>query len=129
MRALLDTNAFLWFCADDHRLGDTARSVIIDRDNQIYLSVAAAWELSIKFAQQRVPALDQPPDRYVVARMAHYGFLPLVITMEHAFHAASLPAIHRDPFDRMMVAQAQAERFAIVTSDRHIAQYDVEVIW
>jgi PIN domain nuclease of toxin-antitoxin system len=73
--------------------------------------------------------MDEAPDSYVPARMSRYGFVALAIDLVHAFRVASLPLHHRDPFDRLLIAQAQIERLPILTSDPHFARYDVETIW
>lgn len=94
------------------------------------VSVVVAWEISIKAALNRMPELKGlTPEEYVPSRMRGYDFEPLSIAFAHAFRVAHLPSIHRDPFDRMLIAQAQVEGLPIVTSDANIARYDVEVIW
>lgn len=91
--------------------------------------MVTAWEIAIKYALGRIPELGDPPEVYIPARMDRYDFAPLAIAMAHAFQVAHLPPIHRDPFDRILVAQAQVERLPIVTADPNIGRYDVEVIW
>lgn len=129
MRALLDTRAFLWFNFRDPRLGSEALRVIADEDNEVLLSVVSAWEVAIKHARGRLPELPEPPATYVPSRASIQGFAVLPIGLTHALAAGGLPRIHADPFDRMLVAQAQVEGLAILTSDPHIGRYDVEVIW
>ena len=106
----------------------TAREFIGDGSNEVYLSAASAWEIAIKCAKGRL-TLPENPDRYVANRMAHYRFLPLPIQLSHALHVLKLPAIHEDPFDRLLIAQSQLENISIVTSDPEVAQYGVQVIW
>ena len=128
MRALLDTHAFVWWNSDDPRISQAARAVIGEADNEIFLSAASAWEIAIKYARGRLP-IPQPPARYVVNRMRRHQFRPLPIEIAHGVQVGSLPPIHRDPFDRLLVAQSQLEDLPILTSDPNIARYAVSVIW
>jgi len=129
LRLLLDTHTFLWASADDRRLSDSARGLIEDPTNTVYLSVVSAWEIAIKFARGRIPELTASPESYVPARVSDYSMEILPMLMPHAFRVAHLPHVHRDPFDRMLIAQAQVEGLPVVTSDTNIARYDVQVIW
>lgn len=129
MRALLDTHAFVWSETLDRRFSGAARTFIEDESNELYLSAVIAWEIGVKFAKGRLPELPESPQTYVTRRMALLRAEPLPIEVSHALQAASLPAIHADPFDRLLVAQAQLEGLAILTRDPNIAQYDVETIW
>ena len=123
MTILLDTHVLLWWLADDPSLGKVARRAIEDANNLIFVSAASIWEIVIKKALGK---LDLPASfREVLAAEA---FHPLDITREHAFQVASLPLHHRDPFDRMLVAQCQVEGLALVTNDPEIRKYDVQVI-
>ncbi len=128
MRALLDTYTFLWWNMDDPQLSAMARGILADGANEIFLSAASAWEIAIKYARGRIE-LPEPPERYVAARMAHYGFQALPIQISHALHVAELPPIHQDPFDRLLVAQSRLEDLPILTGDREIARYPTAVIW
>lgn len=107
----------------------SARSFIMDGANRLFVSAATSWEIAIKYARGRMPELPESPDSYVPSRMSRSGFEPLAIVMDHTFQVAHLPAIHRDPFDRLLIAQAQVERLPIVTNDPQVARYDIEVIW
>lgn len=128
MRALLDTHALLWWVADDLRLSADARSIIGDGANDILVSAAVAYEIGIKVAAGRLD-LPAPAEEYLPGRIESEAFEELPITLSHALRAAALPAIHRDPFDRLLVAQSQLEGLPIVTLDPLIGQYDVETIW
>lgn len=121
MRILLDTHAFLFWRIDD--LTDRAREVIADPDNEVYLSAASVWEISIK---QGIGRLTIPGD--VGEMAAEDGFLPLPITFNHAQLAGELPLHHRDPFDRLIIAQALCEGFVIATRDAAFAQYGAPLI-
>lgn len=120
-RLLLDTHVLLWWLADDRRLGESTRSLIADAANQIFVSAASAWEISIKMALGKI---DAPSDLADVVE--EEGFDRLSISFFHGQRAGSLPNIHRDPFDRMLVAQGQAEGLDIVTADQTIPKYGIK---
>ena len=129
MRALLDTHTFLWWTTSrGARISGIARELIEDADNELMLSVASIWEIAIKVASGRLE-LPGPIDDYLPDRMNRHDFSVLPVDARHALRVARLPPIHRDPFDRLLVAQAQVEGLPIVTSDPAVAQYDVETIW
>jgi len=128
MRALLDTHTFLWWNTDDPRLSATARECIAAMDNEIFLSAASAWEIAIKAARGRLE-LPEPPDRYVASRMVLHRFQALAVQASHALQTYYLPPLHQDPFDRLLVAQAQLEGVPLLTADPAIAQYDVPIVW
>ncbi len=128
MRAILDTHTFLWWNINDPMLSHVARDFIADGNNQVYLSAASAWEIAIKCALGRL-VLPENPDRYVTERMAYYHFLPLPIHLGHALQVYELPAIHQDPFDRLLIAQAQLEGIPLLSGDEEIYRYEVEFIW
>jgi len=128
LRALLDTHAFLWWNLDDPQLSASARAIIGDGQNEIFVSAASAWEIAIKVGKGRL-VLPESPERYVANRMAHSRFLALPIQLSHALHVATLPRIHEDPFDRLLVAQGQMEGLPILTADPEIARYPVEILW
>lgn len=127
MRALLDTHVFLWWNMDDPRLSDSIREIISDGRNELLLSAASAWEIAIKAGRGRL-TLPAPPQEYVADRLGLHGFRPLPISLGHALHVYNLPNHHRDPFDRLLVAQAQLEEIPILTADPVIARYDVKTI-
>jgi PIN domain nuclease of toxin-antitoxin system len=127
-RVLLDTHAFLWWDLDDERLSPHANEVMRNGRNQVFVSAGSIWEVAIKASKGR---LELPTDvrSYVVDRLRRYRWTPLPIDASHAVQAATLPPIHGDPFDRVLVAQAQLESIPIVTIDPAITRYDVETIW
>lgn len=129
MRVLLDSHVFLWWVSDAGRkLTARAIELIEDPATEVYVSAVTGFEVASKSARGR---LDLPvaPQTYVPNRMRRHGFLGLAIDLPHALRAAALPAIHRDPWDRLLVAQAQIEAMPIVTADPLIGQYDVDVVW
>jgi len=123
VRLLLDTHALLWWLADDVSLAPAAREAISTPDALVAVSAASAWEISIKKALGK---LEAPSD--LDTQIVHHQFTPLAITIAHALAAGSLPGHHHDPFDRMLVAQAQAEGLTIVTRDPRLALYGVATL-
>ena len=128
MRVLLDTNVFLWSNEDPDRLSSTARELVEDSTNYVFLSAVSAWEIAIKYEKGSLK-LPEPAHQFVIDRVFRLRLQPLNIELPHALRAGSLPPIHRDPFDRLLVAQSQLEGLPILTSDARIAAYGVEVIW
>lgn len=127
MRFLLDTHCWLWLQTAPDRFPPDALEALASPDNVLLLSSASAWEIAIKYALGRLP-LPDPPDRYVPLRMASSGTTALPVGVRHAVHVASLPSHHRDPFDRLLVAQAQLEELTLLTADAQLSAYDV-ALW
>ena len=123
MKILLDTHILLWWLADDQRLPSHAAATIQDPDTEVAVSAATAWEISIK---QAAGQLDAPDD--LLDAVAANDFGVLAITAAHAGAAGRLPPLHADPFDRMLIAQAQIEGFTLVSVDRRFSDYDVELL-
>lgn len=128
MKALLDTHAFLWWIMDDARLSASARKILTGGENEIFLSAASGWEIAIKSALGRL-TLPGGASGFVLEQLSENAILQLPVTLSHALHVAALPRIHRDPFDRLLVAQCKIENFSIITADRHIPKYGVKVVW
>lgn len=127
MRLLLDTRVLLWAAADSPKLGHTARALIGETSNTLIFSAASLWEVAIKSTLGR-------PDFKVDARLLRRGLLDngyeeLPITSQHAASVADLPAIHRDPFDRLLLAQARLEGVLLLTADATLAEYGAGVRW
>ena len=118
MRLLLDTHAFLWWCEDDPKLGVAEREAIRDGANEVFLSAASVWEMAIKQGLGRLQ-VPEPPS-VAAPRM---GIVPLPVAFAHAEATGSLPSLHRDPFDRLLVAQARTEGMTLVTHDPLIRVY------
>jgi PIN domain nuclease of toxin-antitoxin system len=128
MRLLLDTHAFLWWLDGSRRLPKRARALISDDANVIFVSAASAWEISTKARLGKLPgAIDVAAD--LAGIVTAQAFTPLDITILHAQRAGRLPGEHRDPFDRMLAAQAQIEDLPIVSNDAAFARFAVERIW
>jgi PIN domain nuclease of toxin-antitoxin system len=127
VRLLLDTHVFLWWISEDARLPVRARSQIASARNDVFLSAVSAWEIVAKAAPGRLE-LPEPPQRFIPAQLMSNGFEPLPLSLTHALAVAQLPDHHRDPFDRLLVAQAIVESIPIVTSDKTIARYPIKVV-
>lgn len=126
-RLLLDTQAFLWLHTDPARLGG-ARELLELNSTELLLSPASSWEIAIKWRLGKLP-LPEPPEAYIPERMRRAKIHSLPVTHAHTLGVSGLPDHHRDPFDRLLVAQATVEGVPIVTSDRLIRQYEVDVVW
>lgn len=124
MRVLLDTHALLWALADDERLSSSARELIVDETNDVLVSVVSAWEIAVK---RSLGKLEAPEDLESV--VAEAGFLHRLILFDDCKRLSTLPPLHRDPFDRMLVCQALEEGIPIVSRDKMISRYPVQTIW
>jgi len=122
----LDTHVFLWLLAEPDRLGEHIGS-LEDPSNELLLSAASSWEIAIKTQLGRLH-LPEDPKRFVPDRMRAIGAEPLPIEHNHALAVGELPPLHRDPFDRILVAQARGLRLTIVTADVNIARYEVDTL-
>jgi len=127
VRLLLDTQVWLWMLAAPERLSKKTRALVVSPGNELLLSAASAWEIAIKHALGKLQ-LPEAPEDYIPPLMARTGITPLPVHHRHALHVASLPAHHKDPFDRLLVAQAHLENLPILTADRAFRLYDVEVL-
>lgn len=128
LTALLDTHAFLWWVTDDPQLSPTARAAIADPANTILFSVASAWEIAIKAGTGRY-TLPERPEIYIPSRVASNGFTVLPIGMAHTLRTYALPPHHRDPFDRILIAQSMVEGVPIISVDSMVAAYGVPILW
>ncbi len=123
MRFLLDTHIWLWMQVSPERISAPVLDQLGEQENAVFLSAASSWEIAIKWALGKLP-LAQAPAEYVPRCLERQGVVGLPIQHRHALHTASLPPHHRDPFDRLLVAQAQLERLTLVTADEKLAAYD-----
>ena len=128
MRLLLDTHALIWWLAGDPSLSFNAKTAVVDPDNEVFVSAASAWEIATKYR------IGKLPDAAALARdihsaLARQGFIALPITIQHGQGAGSLPGPHRDPFDRMLIAQAIAAELVIVSNEAVFDRYGVRRLW
>lgn len=128
MRLLLDTHTFLWWITDSPELSLRVRDAIRDPENELFLSVASAWEIAIKADLGRIHLPDRP-DRFIPDQLTKNAVESLPVQMGHALYLSRLPAIHRDPFDRIIVSQSILEKMAVATRDADIAKYKVKTLW
>lgn len=128
MKILLDTHAFLWWIVDDPRLSSIARTIIADGNNDLFFSTASGWEIGIKTGLGRLE-LPSNLNEYIGDQLERNAMIVLPIQLSHALHVTRLPDHHKDPFDRMLIAQSQLENLTLLTRDRLIAKYNVNIIW
>ena len=127
-RLLLDTHTFLWWVDDAPELRGKARRAIADVNNECCLSMASCWEMAIKASLGKL-RLAKSVERFISEQLAANGFALLNITLGHAAKVEKLPFHHRDPFDRLLVAQAMTEKLIIVSADTVFSRYGVKVLW
>ncbi len=125
---LLDTQCWLWMQVAPQRFSASSLDLLRDPETELLLSAASSWEIAIKYALGRLN-LPLPPSRYVPERIMSSGVTPLSVEHGDALHVATLPPHHHDPFDRLLIAQAQVKKLTILTSDRQFGLYDVSVHW
>jgi PIN domain nuclease of toxin-antitoxin system len=128
VRILLDTHCWLWQILEPERLTASVQDMLSDGGNETYLSVASMWEIIIKSSIGKL-TLPLPPGEYIPSRLAAFGDLALTVEQPHVLRVAHLPPYHKDPFDRLLIAQAQSEGMSILTADALVAQYDVSILW
>ena len=128
MKILLDTHTFLWWNEASPRLSKKALVLLSDPANTLLVSVVSAWELVLKTQTGKL-RLPESPNVYIPTRMAHYAMHALPVTLAHVLASESLPLHHRDPFDRLLVAQATIENVPIVTADSEFRRYAIKVAW
>lgn len=128
MKYLLDTGVFLWSLGGVGNLNEKAQGLLVRNREEIYLSAASSWEISIKNAIGKLK-LPEPPQQYIPHRMSLLGLRALSITHSHALAVSELPGHHKDPFDRLLIAQARSEGMTLMTADPICAKYQLEILW
>ncbi|MCD4749599.1 MAG: type II toxin-antitoxin system VapC family toxin [Thermoanaerobaculales bacterium] len=128
MKVLLDTHSMFWWLANDRRLSPLAREIISDGRNRLIWSLASSWEIAVKVSVGKL-TIGRPLQQLFADIVTGQGVEPLPITHDHCARLSDLPLHHRDPFDRMLVAQAQGERLPVLSADSKLSQYDIEVLW
>jgi len=128
MRYLLDTHTFLWMAADPGRLSEKVRVLVQEANCKLYLSAASGWEVALLSMLKRIELPDKP-QRFIPEAMQRLHIVPIPISFTTAISAAMLPLIHRDPFDRIMIAEAEKEKMIILTKDPAFAKYGIQTFW
>lgn len=128
MKVLIDTHAFLWFAWNDSKLSVKAWDIIANQENDVLLSAASAWELAIKVSQGKL-TLTQPFNVFLPRQLSMNTLTLLPITLPHIECVAQLPLFHKDPFDRMIVAQSLTESIPVVSADAVLDNYGIRRIW
>ncbi len=124
----MDTHAFLWLVAGDRKLSATAKAVFLENDDELLLSAVTGFEIAVKYSLGKL-VLKEPPERFIRERIQANALIPLAITIEHTMRLADLPFHHRDPFDRLLVAQALSDSLPILSADALLSAYGIERIW
>ena len=128
MKLLLDTATFLWLVAEPAQLTDVVREACVDPVSEVYLSAVSAWEIAVKHALGRLP-LPDAADRFVPRERDRHGIDSLALDEDSTLQLPRLPALHRDPFDRMLICQSITHGLVLATSDPEIARYPVRTLW
>ena len=128
MRLLLDTHAFLWFINGDEKLNQHSKALIQESNNEVLVSIATLWEIAIKTSLNKLELL-QPFEIVIPKELAENEFTLLPIKLEHLVELRKLPFHHRDPFDRLLIAQSLSEKLPLISKDDQFGNYDVERIW
>lgn len=128
MKTLLDTHALLWWLDGDERLPEACRGVIGDPKNTVFVSAASAWEIATKVRLGKLPGAIEVAAGFREC-LADQGFTPLAVSVDHALRAGNLPGPHRDPFDRMLIAQAQAEGIPLISNEVLFDRYGIQGMW
>lgn len=128
MKFLADTHAFLWFVTDSPRLSVKTKALLESPDSERWLSIVSLWEIAIKTSLGKL-SLAKPFEQFIPEQLARNGFQVLGLTVEHAAKVAALPLHHRDPFDRMLVAQCLVENLPLLSSDEPLDAYGIQRLW
>jgi PIN domain nuclease of toxin-antitoxin system len=128
MDYILDTHTFLWFITDNDNLTQKAKKIIENSSSKIFLSSAVAWEISIKISIGKI-ILNTGLENFILKAIQQYRFIPMPITISHAVRVNKLRDIHKDPFDRILIAQSIIEKAPLITSDRMIRKYNIKTVW
>jgi PIN domain nuclease of toxin-antitoxin system len=128
MKVLLDTCAFIWLVTDDPKLSEQAKAIFLDENNEMLLSAVTGFEIAVKYSLGRL-RLTEPPREFVTNRMNANGLTELSVSMSHALALQNLPLHHKDPFDRLLVAQAMVNQIPLLSADQRLSDYDIERLW
>jgi len=128
MRFVLDTHVFFWWITDSPLLPEKVRKLISEGSHELFWSSASSWEIAIKYANEKLP-LPERPEVFIPSELAINRISSLSITDDHSYLPGSLPGHHRDPFDRMLIAQSNIEKMPLVSGDQILSHYEVKTFW
>ncbi len=128
MRLLLDTCTFLWWMVDPDKLSPEVRLQLVDQSNEVVLSAVSGWEIALKYRLGKLP-LDRQPSVLVTDAVGRLNISTLQVSMAHGIRSGELPLHHKDPFDRLLIAQAEIEGLTLISPDTAFAVYDVKTLW
>ena len=128
MKYLLDTHVFLWFILDNEKISSKALNIISNRNNELFLSAASGWEVAIKAHLGKIQ-LNNNPEIFIPEHLSANSIKSLPIKMSHMLHTFTLPFHHKDPFDRLIISQAQLEKMSIITADPLFEKYTIKLLW
>ncbi len=128
MKVLLDTCAFIWLVTDNPKLSELAKEIFLDEDNEILLSAVTGFEIAVKYSLGKLH-LTEPPREFVIHRMNANALTELPVSMAHALALQNMPLHHKDPFDRLLIAQAMVNQIPLLSADQQLSVYDIERLW
>ena len=129
MKALLDTHAFIWWISQDPRISERAREIIEDGANEVFFSAASGWEIAIKTRIGRLKLVTSDLKKFIIEQLAANNFHVLPVTLPHALGTYLLPEHHKDPFDRLLVAQADLENLTLLSADQRLSDCGIRLVW
>ena len=128
MKVLLDTCAFLWLVTDDPKLSSLAKEIFLNTDNELLLSAVTGYEIAVKYSLGKLH-LAEPPKEFIANRIQANAFTELPVSMTHALALQNMPPHHKDPFDRLLVAQAMVNQIPLLSGDQQLSAYAIERLW
>ena len=128
MKVLLDTCAFLWMVSDDPQASEIAKEIFLNDDNELFLSAVTGFEIAVKYSLGKLH-LTEPPKEFIANRIQANALTELSVSMAHALALQNLPFHHKDPFDRLLVAQAMVNQIPLLSADQQLSAYDIKRLW
>jgi PIN domain nuclease of toxin-antitoxin system len=128
MKILLDTCAFIWIVTDDAKLSEKAKEIFLNSENEIFLSAVTGLEITVKYSLGKL-RLTEPPAEFVMNRIHANGLTELPISMKHTLALQNLPLHHKDPFDRLLIAQSMVNQIPLLSADQQLSAYGIECHW
>lgn len=128
MKVLLDTCAFLWLVTDDPQSSELAKEIFLNEDNELFLSAVTGFEIAVKYSLGKL-RLAEPPKEFIANRIKANALIELPLSMIHALALQNMPLHHKDPFDRLLVAQAMVNQIPLLSADQQLSAYEIERLW